>query len=183
MVAESANPPTVKVPVLLFDTNIWVGFELRDRGFEQIEDLMRLARRNGARIGIAAHSLKDVFTIVERRLKAAEQADQRMRKESVGPAARVAAWAVINHILGFAEIVGSDYLDAYMAMKDRVFHDFYENNLVIAAVRRMQADLLVTQNRALINHSPVPALDVQRAITWLEEFSSSSGATMHASQS
>ena len=87
--------------------------------------------------------------------------------ESAGRAARAAAWAAVSHILEIAEVVGSDYIDAYIAAKERVFHDYYEDNLVVAAARRMKADLLVTNDAALLKHSSVAALPLDRATEWL----------------
>ena len=85
------------------------------------------------------------------------------------PGRRAAAWAAVSHILEVAEVVGSDYFDAYLAVKERALHDYYEDNLVVAAARRMEADLLVTNDVALIEHSSVPALSLDRATAWLNE--------------
>lgn len=158
----------MKSVALLIDTNVWIDYELRTENAATIELFFREARKRGARFGIAAHSLKDIFEIVQRRLKQMERTDPQMDPQHAGPSARSVSWALLEHIMGFAEVVGSDYMDAHMACKDRVFHDFYEDNLVVAAVRRMGADLLVTNDAALLKHAPVPALSVEGAIDWLE---------------
>ena len=165
----------MRPPALLLDTNVWLDYELGTERADTIMKLLREAHRHGARIGIAAHSLKDVFTIVERRLKQLNREQMRsvrahMPEHHTGPAARSVAWGVVEHILQFAEVVGTDYMDAHMAVKDRVFHDYYEDNLVVAAARRMDADLLVTSDVALQKHAPVPTLSPDRAILWLEQW-------------
>ena len=157
----------MNAPALLIDTNIWVDLELDGGNGEAVRTFMLAAKRNGARLGIAAHSLKDVFVIVERRLKQAARSDARADSDHMGPAARAAAWAAVSHILEIAEVVGSDYLDAHMATKERVFHDYYEDNLIVAAARRMEADLLVTNDVSLLKHASVAALPLDRATEWL----------------
>ena len=91
-----------------------------------------------------------------------------MRFAPCSAAARAAGWAVIDHILERVELVGSDYTDAYISGKYRRLHDFYEDNLVIAAAERMGADALVTNDRALIKHAPVAAMTPSVAIEWLK---------------
>ena len=158
----------MKTPAFLIDTNIWVDYELPRDNYEEVKSFFHSARAHGTRLGIAAHSLKDAFNVIERRIKQIEHIDPRIEKEHVGPAARASAWAAVDYILEHAEVVGTDYMDAYLACKDRVFHDFYEDNLVVAAARRMEADLLVTNDTSLLKHAPVPALSTAAAIEWLE---------------
>ena len=155
---------------VMVDTNVWVELELRTESCANIVELMRKANERGIRVGITAHSLKDVFEIVQRRLKQMERADPRMDERASGPSARAVSWAIVQHIMERAEVVGSDYMDAYLAVKERVFHDFYEDNLVVAAARRMGADLLVTNDKALLKHASVAALPVERAIEWIEAY-------------
>ena len=176
-------------PALLIDTNVWLDVEFGERGGWPTEFLVA-CRMADARMGIAAHSLNDIFYLIQRRLKLDRQrmgrddlrlgvdgqqlgdGQRRGRRrddpESIAPAARIAAWAVVEHILEVAEVVGSDYMDALLATKHRSIHDDYEDDLVIAAAMRMNADLLVTSDQALIRHAPIAALTPQDSIHWLE---------------
>ena len=158
----------MKAPALLLDTNVWVDLQLPGENSDDVRSFFHAAWRHEARLGIAAHSLKDVFTIIERRIKQLENNERKMDPEHAGPAARAAAWAAVGHIIERAEVVGSDYMDAHLAVKDRVFHDFYEDNLVVSAARRMEADLLVTSDRSLLKHAPVASLTPARAVEWME---------------
>lgn len=182
-------------PALLIDTNVWLDMEFGERGGWPTEFLVA-CRMADARMGIAAHSLNDIFYLIQRRIKLDRQrmggddpqlgdcqrqrvdgqqlgdGQRRGRRrddpESIASAARIAAWAVVEHILEVAEVVGSDYMDALLATKHRSIHDDYEDDLVIAAAMRMNADLLVTSNQALIKHAPIAALTPQDSIHWLE---------------
>ncbi len=53
--------------------------------------------------------------------------------------------------------------------KQRCLHSDYENNLVIAAAMRCNADLLITNDEELIRHCPVAALSVEDATNMLCE--------------
>lgn len=159
-------------PALLLDTNVWIDCEIEGENSSTVREFMLEAARHDARLGIAAHSLKDVFAIVERRIKRTASPRTEGASEDIGRAARSVAWGVVGHILEQAEIVGSDYSDAWLAMKGRPLHDYYEDNLVVAACRRMNADLLVTSDKNLLRHAPVAALSPDDARRWLMSLSS-----------
>ena len=154
-------------PALLVDTNVWLDVEFGERGGWPTEFLIA-ARLADARMGIAAHSLKDVYYLIQRRIKLDDQRLGGVDPQRSASAARIAAWAVVEHILEVAEVVGSDYMDAHLATKHRCVHDDYEDDLIIAAAIRMKADLLVTSDQALIKHAPIAALTPQDATHWLE---------------
>ena len=155
-------------PALLVDTNVWLDVEFGERGGWPTE-LLIAARMADARMGIAAHSLKDVYYLIQRRIKLDAHRRGGVELRQSARAARIAAWAVVEHILESAEVVGSDYMDAHLAAKHRPIHDDYEDDLIIAAAMRMKADLLVTSDQALIRHAPIVALAPQDAIHWLAE--------------
>lgn len=156
-------------PVFLLDTNVWLDMEIPGDNFNQVRTFIVAARRADARLGIASHSLKDVYFLIQRRLKLENERDKAIPVEKSGPAARAVAWAIVQKILETAEIVGSDGSDALIASKQRGIHDDYEDNLVVAAAMRMRADFLVTSDAALLKHAPVAALSPEDATKWLEE--------------
>ena len=153
---------------LLLDTNVWHDFEMGDGSDRKSSELVLWALAHDVRLGIAAHSLKDLFTLVERDLKTENKRHPLIDAEQSGPAARAAAWGVLASLVEHAEIVGSDYMDAYLALKYRTLHDYYEDNLVIAACERMKADALVTNDQKLLKHAPVPCLTPAAALSWLQ---------------
>ncbi|MBQ9043644.1 MAG: hypothetical protein IJ111_12625 [Eggerthellaceae bacterium] len=156
----------MKQPALLIDTNVWLDIEYGDRGGWPTEFLVA-CRMAGARLGIASHSLKDVYYLIQRRIKLDDRRLGGVDPERSAAAARVAAWAVVEHILDNAEVVGSDYMDAHLATKHRRIHDDYEDDLIIAAAMRMKADLLVASDQTLLKHAPIAALSPQDATQWL----------------
>ena len=54
-----------------------------------------------------------------------------------------------------------------MASRQRELHSDYEDDLIIAAAIRAQADLLVTNDVKLRSHAPVAAMSVEDAKNYL----------------
>ena len=151
-------------PSLLLDTNVWFEYEMGDAPERKSSELVLWAITHDTRLGIAAHSLKDLFCLIERDLKRRSVNDS---PASSGPAARAAAWGALTALRDNVEIIGSDFMDAYLGMKYRGLHDYYEDNLVIAACERMKADVLVTNDQKLIKHAPVLAKTPAETLEWL----------------
>lgn len=55
------------------------------------------------------------------------------------------------------------------AMRQKGIHPDLEDDLIIAAMERSHADLLVTNDEKLLRHCPVAALDARDAFTWLQD--------------
>lgn len=158
----------MKKLALVVDTNVLIDFRTQPKDGAAREFMtFALCHSDEIRLGAAAHSLKDVFCIVERDLKRQSAISGAFDPEAAGIAARRSAWATIEQLTGSIEVVGSDYMDALLAAKYRGLHDYYEDNLVIAACRRMKADALVTSDQALLKHAPVLALTPADALKWL----------------
>ena len=155
-------------PALLLDTNVWHDFEMGEDSDRKSSELVLWALAHDVRLGIAAHSLKDLFTLIERDLKAENRKYPLIEAEQSGSAARAVAWGALASIIEHVEIIGSDYMDAYLALKYRTLHDYYEDNLVIAACERMKADVLVTSDQKLLKHAPVLCMTPAAALGWLQ---------------
>ena len=159
----------VRPSALLLDTNVWVNSQLgASSGHENARKLVTTALDQGIRLGIAPHSLASVFYIIHRYLKRIAASEGKALDAGTAAAAKEAAWGVVNNIMEYAEVVGSDYSDAHIASLYRKVHDDFEDNLVIAAARRMQADLLVTDDIALVKHAPVPVMTTEDALRWVD---------------
>lgn len=157
----------MKPVALMLDTNVWVNSQLgASVGHEDARGLIVEALEQGIRLGIAPHSLASVFNIVHRYLKRTA-ADGKALDETTAAAAKEAAWGVVNNIMEYAEVIGSDYSDAHIAALHKKVHDDFEDDLVIAAARRMRADLLVTDDLALVKHAPIPAMTTEDALRWI----------------
>lgn len=86
--------------------------------------------------------------------------------EDAAYAAKVTAWACVDHMAALATAVPCDHTDVWLAGKQRRLHGDYEDDLVIAAAMRSGADLLVTYDEELRDHATVAA--ATPTMTWLE---------------
>ena len=141
-------------------------------GYDDARKLLVYAIEHRLRIGVAYHSLTDIFYVVHRELMrvndmAAAQGQNAIPAEHASAAARETAWGVISSILDYAEVIGGDGSDARIAVLHKKLHDDYEDDLVYAAARRMGADLIVSDDAAFVAHSPLPALSTKDALTWI----------------
>lgn len=159
---------SLKPHVLMIDTCIWVNSQLgANRGHDQARSLIVTARKQGMRLGIAPHSLATVFHTVRRTLGRIGLAEGKLPQEESAAAAKETAWGVVNNIMEYAEVVGADGSDARVAALHKGVHDDFEDDLVIAAAHRMNADLVVTDDLALVRHSPLPTMTAEDALRWI----------------
>ena len=164
----STNVIPLQPKALMLDTCIWVNSQIgTNSGHEAARKLVVAARKQGMRLGIAPHSLSNVFYIVHRHLRRFDLGNVGIAPEDAAAAAKETAWGVIGNIMDYAEVVGADGSDARIAALHKDVHDDFEDDLVLAAARRMRADLVVTDDLALVKHSPLPAMTAEDALRWI----------------
>lgn len=66
-----------------------------------------------------------------------------------------------------ATCVGADESDIWLAKKNHAIHRDFEDDLIIAAVQRADADYLVTSDIELIKHAPVATLSPQDMLAYM----------------
>ena len=71
---------------------------------------------------------------------------------------RQIAWGCVLSMGEMATVVPVDQSDLWIATKFRTVHEDLEDDLVLAAMERSQADFLVTSDETLLRKSPVAAL-------------------------
>ena len=97
------------------------------------------------------HIIPDVFYLAfidVKRLLCGQGSD-----ELVAKAARSTAWEYVNGMQEIATAVGADNSDVWLASKWESLHGGIEDNLVLAAAKRAQADYVVTSDRQLLSHA------------------------------
>ena len=80
-----------------------------------------------------------------------------------------AAWRRIDDMseVGFA--VGCDESDLWLARKHRTIHYDFEDDLMVAAAKRSEADFIVTRDKQFLAHCPVAALDTFDMLDYLQK--------------
>ena len=153
---------------VLCDTNVWLDYYIGARkGHKTALQLIREGIRNDVAFMVPASCLGDFFYLCQADFKKALKAVYGEIGESQGLAAQEGAWANLAHLLDLATVVGADHGDAYIALKHRAIHGDFEDDLVIAAALRSDADCLVTDDEKLRRNSPVQTLTAEEALAFL----------------
>ena len=155
-------------PIAIVDTNVWLDNYLGSRPHSRASrEFIVSALECGVQLAYPVHAVKDVFYLLQLNLKrkARENGDL---SEGDAAAITAAAWSCVQNMREMATAVGADESDVWQACKYRQLTGDLEDNLVIAAAQRAQADFLVTNDKKLIHKAPVPAFMPEDASAYLE---------------
>lgn len=137
---------------ILLDTNVWLDAFLPERAARSIaQELIALALKSRVDLLYPVHIIPDVFYLAfidVKRLLRGQGSD-----ELVAQAARTTAWEYVNSMREIATAVGADNSDVWLASKWEPLHGDIEDNLVLAAAKRAEADYVVTSDRQLLAHA------------------------------
>ena len=132
---------------ILVDTNVWLDYFIPSRRGRSVAiEFLRDACTAQVDLLYAATSSKDLFYLISSEHK---------------------AWYRRDVLSQLATPVPCDLSDIWMASKQRNLHSDYEDDLIIAAAIRAQADLLVTNDVKLCSHAPVAAMSAEDAKNYL----------------
>lgn len=160
---------TIAVQSLLVDTNVWLDVYLPDRPHEAVSRaLLETAIRSGVSLLYTNGQAKDLFFLVTQYGKQCARLEGREVDANVSACANEFAWGVIKSLSEVATSVGSDESDAWLARKYRAIHQDFGDNLVVAAAARAHADYLVTNDEALLKHTPVATISPADLLSLLQ---------------
>lgn len=144
---------------LLVDTNVWLDHYIVGRpGSEAATAFLSLAYERGAVLLYPAACIRDVFFLICAEFKRACRREGGVLTEGDIQAIRHIAWGCVDNMRELAIAVGMDEADLWLACKYRTLTWDLEDNVVLAAAQRAEADYLVTSDRALIQRATVAAL-------------------------
>lgn len=143
---------------LLVDTNVWVDSFLGYRpGHKAAMDFIAAAQGVSAQLLYPVGAMQDVFAILIMELKRKTRETREVDEACMNVIRRV-AWGCIDSLTEGAAAVGADGSDVWLASKYRAVNWDLEDNMVLAAAKRAEADYLVTSDKVLIAKSSVAAL-------------------------
>lgn len=143
---------------ILVDTCVWVDNYCADHAAGACaKRFVAEAYSRGCTLLFAVHTTKDVLYVLESEFKRAARRELGSVDERVATAAKKAAYGCVRNMCDIATAVGADASDVWLADKYLSMHQDFEDNLVLAACRRAQADYLVTNDHRLIAHADVVA--------------------------
>lgn len=143
---------------VLVDTNVWLDNYLTDRTTSLSAcEFMDLANNRGIELLYPVHVIKDVYYLIRSDLKRRERNRIGNVSESSALAIESVAAACADNMRQNATAVGADESDVWLAFKYRPLVGDLEDAFVLVAAERAQADMLVTNDRHLIEKATVPA--------------------------
>ncbi len=158
--------------LILVDTNVWLDQYLPARPHRlESQAFVDAALTQGVELAYPASIVKDVFYLVGNEYKRIVRAETGDLTEADARAIQRLAWGVVDNLQEVATPVGLDLTDVWLASKWRQVDGDLEDNLVRAAAKRANADLLVTWDKKMLSKAVVPTLTPTDAIaemkTWL----------------
>ena len=145
--------------VLLLDTNVWLDNYLGWRkGHDVAASVVKECLFRGCTILYATNSIKDVFYLIGRSAKSIYRREGRVVDDALAASINELSWGCINNMRELATAVGADQSDVWFAAKYRSVNQDFEDNLILAAAKRANADYLVTSDAQLLRKASVPAL-------------------------
>lgn len=162
----------MSVPLkLVVDVNVWLDYYL-DRGsrHEAAGKVVEAAAGERAALYVTDGILKDFFFLFQQTLKEMYRSAGLAIDADLSASIEQTAWACLRNIMHLALVVPLGAGEVWEAFALRPQHGDFEDNLVVAAAKRVEADYIVTADRQLGRRSPVPCLDVAEAGS-LEEVS------------
>lgn len=149
-----------KVPsVVLLDVDVWLDNYLPDRPAGADSRLMLdWLVEHDVTISYPITAPATLFYLIQQAMIQASRIDNASLNQSDVQSINETAWACIENMAEIGVSVGADASDFWLARKYRSIHTDLEDNLLLAAAERAQADYLVTSDKSLLGKSTVPAL-------------------------
>lgn len=155
---------------LVLDTNVWLDTFFGSRpGCAVATQLVTAAAAAEVPLLYAATTLKDVFFLAASHLKRLERQNRGAVSSEAASSANEVAWACVNNMLENGTLIAVDYSDAWLAAKLKAVHSDFEDDLVMAALKRAGADHLVTTDQQLLVRFPETAITPQQALELLQD--------------
>lgn len=153
---------------LLLDTNVWLDYFLdRSDMHDAARDLVIRALGRNVQLLAAISTVKDCYFLIAAELKRMERESSGAVSQAAAEAIREVSWSCITSMRKIAFIVPSDETDMIEAMMMRPLHPDFEDNLVVAAAMRAQADYLVTSDKQLLGRNLGYCLSVRDALAFV----------------
>ena len=147
---------------LLLDTNVWMDYFLDRSSLHDIAGgfIAAAFADESLTICTAALSTRDIYYLIRRELKQADLSENGSVSEEVAAAANEIAWACLATMRRLSFIVPVDETDIIEATILRDIHSDFEDNLIAAAAKRINAAYIVTSDRQMLAHQPYPCLEM-----------------------
>ena len=149
----------------LLDTNVLLDYADVDRtGHQCAFDFIVEALGQGARLLVTPCSFKDLYyctCLAEKRSLRAMGVDI---DEAASAQINEAAFSLVDTVTSFVTTLSNAPNDPRIALKLKGSHFDFEDNLLIAAAMHVAECILVTSDKQLLLHAPVPSMSPSAAL-------------------
>lgn len=153
---------------IMVDTNVWVDSYCPDHSeSDASRAFLTESMKEEAQLFFPVHIAKDVLYIIRHELKRAILSETGSIDGETSRAISQISLAFVKNMTESATPVGADASDLWLAEKYLSLHGDYEDNLVLAACKRIDADFLVTNDRRLLEHADIAAKTPRQMMTIL----------------
>lgn len=145
--------------IVLLDVSVWLDNYVPNRASSaDSRKLLAWLTQHDVTITYPITSLDTIFFLVQQSFKVAAHNDGLALQQEDAEAIQSIAWACIENMAELGTPVAADASDFWIARKFRSIHTDLEDDFVLAAAERAQADYLITSDKTLMQKSTVPAL-------------------------
>lgn len=154
---------------VLLDTNVWIDNYVGNRkNSSVVRALINICQQQNIELCAAILSLKDVYYQIGAELKREQRATEEGLSATQAMAIEEIAWQCAINLSKHAVLVAADQSDFVTARFFHQIHPDLEDDLILAAVERSEADYLITNDKRLLSHAPVAALTPAEMLTLLK---------------
>ncbi len=159
------------VTKLLVDTNIWVDYFLaRSDDCKAVTRLFYLAQESESlALYVVSHSIKDIAYILASTMKEYARGQEGSLSADAAAAAREVAWGCVRNMIDRAIVIPVGQSELLQAFTYKSIHDDFEDDIILGAARRAEVDYILTHDKLLARHSPIPCIEVAQALELLGE--------------
>lgn len=156
---------------LLVDSNVWVDYYVGSSPrHNEASECLRACVVQGAMLYTSVVTVKDVFQLIVRRTKK-ELCSEGIEIDGRRSAAILElGWSCVRDMRELSIIVPVGDREVLYAEAWRDDHGNFEDDLILAAAKRADADYVVTSDVQLLKHAPRICITLERAGVLLSTF-------------
>ena len=154
---------------IMVDTNVWVDLYVPGRPLRDVSlAFFKAVQRDDVELVFTLDIARAVYRVVSHEAKRWVRQDKGSLSDAYAKAIAAHGWDFVESMQEQATAIGSATADLWLASKLRDEHAEIEDNLIVAACMRIEADYLVTNDEKLLRHAPVAAVTPQQMVRLLE---------------
>lgn len=155
--------------IVFLDTNVWTDYFIVDRAnHSKTMELLSLCKNGDCLIATASTSVNDLHYLLQLCEKRAIRGRGIEVTEKMALVAKEQATACVELITEMATVIPVGYNEIRVARSLSKDHPDFEDNVIVACALKANPLLFVTNDKSLIKHAPLPAVNVVDAVAHLK---------------